>query len=144
VARIQKVSENCKLDAVRRRSQRGEKWGVCPVFPGAKDTGRRIWCGFRGRKFERLKRFSQHGCIFLSVVAVPSFPQGKGADSIIWNSGFAVSNDVFDGLAGTQFHATSKKLLCGNRSDASLLIVTRLLCDPLTDDEVLDFDISAG
>src|ERR1700686_1604727 len=127
-----------------RRFQGGEKWGVGPVFPSAKDAGRKIWCGFGRRQLERLKRFSQHGCIFLSVVAVPSFPQCKRADSIIWNNGFAVRNDVFDGLAGAQFHATSKKLLCGNRSDTSLLIVTRLLCDPLTDDKVLDFDISAG
>jgi len=62
--------------------------------------------------------------LFFPVIAMPSFPQCNGADSIIWNGGFAVSNDVFDGLAGTQFHATSKKLLCGNRSDNSLLIVT--------------------
>jgi hypothetical protein len=47
-------------------------------------------------------------------------------------------------LAGAQFHATPKKLLCGNRSDTSLLIVTRLLRDPLTNDKVPDFDISAG
>jgi len=41
------------------------------------------------RKAETLKRFSQHGSIFLTVVAVPSFSQCKGADSIIWNGGFA-------------------------------------------------------
>src|SRR4029077_16787289 len=115
-----------------------------PIIARPNYKGRRIWCGFGGRQLERLKRFSHHGCIFLSVVAVPTFPQCKGADSIIWNSGFAVRNDVFNGLAGTQFHATSKKLLCGNRSDTSLLIVTRLPCDPLTNYKVLDFDISAG
>jgi len=71
---------------------------------------------------------------FLSIIAVPTFPQCKGADSIIWNGGFAVRNDVFDGLAGMQFHATSKKLLCGNRTDTSLLIVTRFLCCLLTND----------
>ncbi len=49
----------------------------------------RIWCGFRGRQLESLKGSSQHGCIFLSVVAVPSFPQCKSVDSTIWNSGFA-------------------------------------------------------
>src|ERR1700730_5109892 len=131
------------LLAGTRQSQSGEKRRASPIFARQKDTRRRIWCGFGGRQLERLKRFSQHGCIFLSVVAVPSFPQCKGTDSIIWNCGFAVCNDVFDGLAGAQFHATSKKLLCGNRSDASLLIVTRLLGDPLTNDKVLDFDISA-
>src|SRR3984893_10513106 len=132
------------LLAGTRQSQSGEKRRAGPIFARQKDTRRRVWCGFGGRQLERLKRFSQHGCIFLSVVAVPPFPQGKGANSIIWHSGFPVRNDVFDGLAGTQFHATSKKLLCGNRSDTSLLIVTRLLCDPLTNDKVLDFDISAG
>ena len=116
------------LLAGTRQSQCGEKRRAGPIFARQKDTRRRIWCGFGGRQLERLKRFSQHGCIFLSVVAVPSFPQCKGAHSIIWNSGFAVRNDVFDGLAGTQFHATSKKLLCGNRSDTSLLILTTCLC----------------
>src|ERR1700719_4202563 len=128
------------LLAGTRQSQSGEKRRAGPIFARQKDTRRRIWRGFGRRQFERLKRFSQHGCIFLSVIAVPTFPQCKGADSIIWNGGFAVRNDVFDGLARTQFHATSKKLLCGNRSDTSLLIVARLLCDPLTDNKVLDFD----
>src|SRR5246127_3143760 len=100
------------LLAGTRQFQGGEKRRASPIFARQKDTGRRFWCGFGRRQLERLKRFSQHGCIFLSVIAVPSFPQCKGADSFIWNSGFTVRNDVFDGLAGTQFHATSKKLLC--------------------------------
>src|ERR1700692_2862526 len=78
------------LLAGTRQSQSGEKRRAGPIFARQKDTRRRIWHGFGRRQFERLKRFSQHGCIFLSVIAVPTFPQCKGAAWIIWTSGFAV------------------------------------------------------
>src|ERR1700691_952907 len=60
------------LHAGTWQSQSGEKRRAGPIFARQKDTRRRIWFGFGRRQFERLKRFSQHGCIFLSVVAVPS------------------------------------------------------------------------
>src|ERR1700689_3444278 len=51
------------LFAGTRQSQSGEKRRASPVFARQKNTGRRIWCRFGGRQLERLKGFSQHGCI---------------------------------------------------------------------------------
>src|ERR1700692_3187678 len=56
------------LLAGTRQSQSGEKRRAGPISARQKDTRRRVWCGFGGRQLERLKCFSQHGCIFLSVV----------------------------------------------------------------------------
>ena len=119
-------------------SQGGEQRKTLQVIFGngiaEKNGFRTLW----NAKHKRFKRFAQHGAVFLSVVAEPSFPKSEGPNAIIWHVGFAVRDDVFDVLSGAQFYAASKELLRGNRGDAGFLIVARLSRDALADDEFPD------
>jgi len=94
--------------------------------------------GSATNKFERLECLTEHSGILLSVVPKPSLPKRKGPYAIIWHCGFAIGDDVFDVLTRTQLHATSKELLRGYRSNACLLVVTRLPRDAFAHDKFPD------